>query len=1166
MSVERSLIAALGFVLTTVGSAASLPNGPRTLLASLGWDLPAGVDDIGLAALELGEVGQQFIAWGQLAGDTNTSAEDEAAALAQMAETITSAVLALEHVHLAAPQDYLDRTGIVDGFLTRLSDLYLIQAAALASRPAFDIAVLLGLFELRQEPADPAHFQVAHLRHIVHWDRLETLFTDPGKILHDVYGWGTPAFDATTLVNRLGAVLQPIALRVRRRDLPAVPLQRLHGAPPPPGPLPTQLFITLLGAAGPLSGEAGLTVFGLPPTTAGGADAGLGIAPYADATAELRIPLSSRLSIGLSAGADLGTGLALVLRPGVDPKLRTDMNEDQPGDGAPGAKVQVDLTFAGPSGSTDRITLLSAEAVTVAAKSVALAMAIDVDGDGTDAALRLTFTGGQIALTSAGLPFLDSVLPAGGLTADFDLDLSWSHRGGVRLDGRAELRTTRAISQRIGPLTVDVVEIGLATSAAGVALTASVSATLSVGPMRVAVQGLGLQAAITPGPGSLGAADLSLQPSPPSGIGISIDAAVASGGGFLFIDPDGHTYVGVLDLKLGAVAVKALGVLDTRVGAPPGWSLLLLLFAQFSEPVPLGFGFSLTGVGGIVGINFGVGIDQLRAALGTSGFDDVLFPADPVGGAPRIISRLRTFFPATPGALVFGPAVEITWGGVEPLVTARLAVLVQIAHVTDASPARFDRLVALGTIKAAAPPGELPVPPTIRLMADLLGSYDAQSGLLAIDAQLRDSVIAGVAVGGTVIVRVGLGRLPAFALSAGGFHPDFTDLPPQLPARIDRVSLTWSAGGGTAISMQLQAYVALTAATIQLGAAFQLKASVGPVSLDGALGFDLLVNADRSFSAHIVGRVGIKYHGHTLAGIGLDMVFSRSSAHVWRIRGTATFEILWWDVDVDFDDSWGQADQLPATTVRVAAQVHDALADPINWNPALPAGGEHLVTLAPPPAPTGPAAGPPVVLAHPLGRLRITQQVAPLDLELDHLDDAGIDGARRVSVTTVHVGAVAGQPQAARAPFTRARYQQLDETQRLRSRSFEQMPSGVLIGEDAFVAAGGLDVGAGHETKLVGPLGGPPPPPLPPLRLHGEWLDWQLSASEAAGSPLRRRESTRPAAATSLGTQPSPLTVVHPGTLLVETLAPEATLSQALAEQAAAAGGLRVLESYEAQP
>ena len=630
--------------------------------------------------------------------------------------------------------------------------------------------------------------------------------------------------------------------------------------------------------------------------------------------------------------------------------------------------------------------------------------------------------------------------------------------------------------------------------------------------------------------GNLGSADLELRPQPPAAIGITIDAGIVAGGGFVFLDPDGHTFAGVLELRIGAVSIKALAILDTRTESAPGWSLLLLLYAQFAEPIPIGFGFSLSGVGGIVGLNFGVGVDPLRAALGTGGFDDVLFPADPVADAPRIIGRLRSFFPPAPGVLVLGPAVEITWGGAAPLVVARLAVLAQLSNVTGASPVRFDRLVALGTVRAEAPAGAVDVPPTVRLVADLLGTYDAQTGLLAIDAQLRDSVIAGVAVGGTVIVRVGLGTVPAFALSAGGFHPDFADLPPQLPARIDRISLTWEAGGDVSISLQLQAYVALTAATIQLGASFKLTAKVGSVALKGELGFDLLINRDLSFSAHVVGRVGISYRGRNLAGIGLDMVLSRSSEQVWRVRGTASFEILWWEIDVDFDESWGQSAQLPATRTRVADEIRTALADPANWVAELPAGGEQLVALASP-------AGADATLAHPLGRLRISQQVAPLDLEIDHVDGARVEGPASVHVVGVQVGPVASSPDPARDPFTRARYQDLDETERLRAKSFESLPSGVVVGDTGFVVAAGIGVGAGHDSRLIGP-DPPPSQPPPPLPLPAEWLVWQLASSAAAASPLRTRAASRPAQFMSFEPRPVPMAVVHPGTLLAEPLEP----------------------------
>jgi hypothetical protein len=277
------------------------------------------------------------------------------------------------------------------------------------------------------------------------------------------------------------------------------------------------------------------------------------------------------------------------------------------------------------------------------------------------------------------------------------------------------------------------------------------------------------------------------------------------------------------------------------------------------------------------------------------------------------------------------------------------------------------------------------------------------------------------------------------------------------------------------------------------------------------------------------------------------------------VRGTATFEILWWDVDVDFDESWGEARQLPATTVRVSDLVRAALADPANWEAAFPPGGERLVTVVTDEATEARRA----VRAHPLGQLRIAQRVAPLELELDHLDDAAIDGANRIAITAVRTGTSTAVPEPARDQFTRARFQRLDDAARLQAKSFEPLPSGVLVGAATFVAPTGIGIGAGHETRLLGPLDAPPPPPQPPLVLRAEWLDWQLSSAPAALSALRTRQAMRPAAEMSLATHAVPMAMVHPGTLRVEPLDAEASRSPALAAQAAAAVGLRLLEAYE---
>ena len=103
MSVERTLLAGVASVLTAAGAVGKLPDGPRTLLRSLGWDLPPGVDDIGLASLDIGDVGQRLTAWTDLAADPEADEGDQAAALAELALSVGRAIVDLSAVELDGP-------------------------------------------------------------------------------------------------------------------------------------------------------------------------------------------------------------------------------------------------------------------------------------------------------------------------------------------------------------------------------------------------------------------------------------------------------------------------------------------------------------------------------------------------------------------------------------------------------------------------------------------------------------------------------------------------------------------------------------------------------------------------------------------------------------------------------------------------------------------------------------------------------------------------------------------------------------------------------------------------------------------------------------------------------------------------------------------------------
>ena len=103
-------------------------------------------------------------------------------------------------------------------------------------------------------------------------------------------------------------------------------------------------------------------------------------------------------------------------------------------------------------------------------------------------------------------------------------------------------------------------------------------------------------------------------------------------------------------------------MLDTRLpGGGAGYSLIVLASALF-PPVQLGFGFSLSGVGGLVGVNRTADVPSLQALARAGRLDDLMFPADLLHRAPQVAAGLAQQFPAAPGHFIVGPAVQVQWG------------------------------------------------------------------------------------------------------------------------------------------------------------------------------------------------------------------------------------------------------------------------------------------------------------------------------------------------------------------------------------------------------------------------------------------------------------------------------------------------------------------------
>ena len=246
--------------------------------------------------------------------------------------------------------------------------------------------------------------------------------------------------------------------------------------------------------------------------------------------------------------------------------------------------------------------------------------------------------------------------------------LTWSSKTGLHWTGQATLSLDIPLHASIGPLTIQELRLAIEAGTSDVALTAGVTASAKIGPVEAAVTDFGVKLALAsmtaPARGTFGDLDLDFGFKPPSGIGLSIDAqGVISGGGFSVPRRGaGALRRGDAAVARRAFTLKAFGLIATRMpDGSRGYSLIVFITAEDFRPIPLGMGFTLLGIGGMVAINRTFDEDVLREGLKNDTLKTLLFPRDPVGNAPAIIRALASAFPARRGSYLLGMLARIGW-------------------------------------------------------------------------------------------------------------------------------------------------------------------------------------------------------------------------------------------------------------------------------------------------------------------------------------------------------------------------------------------------------------------------------------------------------------------------------------------------------------------------
>ncbi|SCF02338.1 hypothetical protein GA0074695_2928 [Micromonospora viridifaciens] len=644
-------------------------------------------------------------------------------------------------------------------------------------------------------------------------------------------------------------------------------------------------------------------------------------------------------------------------------------------------------------------------------------------------------SGGSIGLAPGGAA---AILPGIG-PVPLELDFSVAPGQGVRVAGSTTLTATLPVEASfpggsVGPLTVEL-SLGSDTLI-GLRVTTTATVELPGIPVGFDLRGLGLDVPFVLGDaGRIGFDPARLLPAEPDGADVDLMLPIVSGAGTVRRTPSGD-YEGALALAVTPMSAMAFGVLHLDP-----LSFLVVIGATFPPPgVQIGFGFAVTGIGGIVGVGRRLDSDAMSAAITSGTAGDLLFSTDPQATMPRVAGGLSSIFPAASGHVVLGPMFKVNWGG--RIISACVALILELPEPV--------RITLLGKLEMTLPD---PAAPLVDIRVTLLGHVDLAEPSVSVQASLAGSSIAGVALTGDLYYLTRGGSDPAFVLSAGGFHPAF--VPPRGVPPLSRLGLDLSSSPG--LHLGCQAYLAVTSNTIQFGARVDLVAEVAGCGLHGWLGFDVLIQFDPfHFVAQIAAGIAVEVLGETLAGISLALALEGPAP--WRARGTGSVDLFLFSTSFDFDVTWGNPAPPPLATPDVAGILAAAFAAREAWTAHPPDLARFPLQLTA----AARAALADGTVVHPGGEIVVRQKRVPLGVTIDRFEYVPVASQRwDVEAPTLAPGVPAQESAEVREEFAAAAYLALTADQQLSRPAFEQFRAGATLSSQ------GVEIGPARPVVLA---------------------------------------------------------------------------------------------------
>ena len=1016
---------ALQSILTQAGLAISPLRAIKTseqavvFCRKLGYEIPPGAFGAALSGLGT-QAGELVTAVNKL----STAGDDTAilAAIADLTGRIVAVVKAISDLHNQIAGGGGGALPGIAEFPKRLIDFLFLDFLDRQKPNVHTSLHFLGLIEneITPVPGQPMR--------LINWNRLGQAFTKPGQIFDDVYKWNTD-LDTGSLLSRLEKMMRAASLPGGMYPQSATTRSMLGNSSVNLQELRFPLFQK--GLTPGTYAQFGITIS--PAEAQGGKKKGIALLPYLMGTAAFAFDVCDRGELVFNSTADI-KGIGVIVRPpmnaegllGLAAAFKATVQIHEKPD-----KSQEIILIGTPGG-----TRLALQGLGMNSFIQNSAGKLDLGFEGELAAIRLVIKGGD------GDGFLQKILSGINAEAEAALAFGFSLLGGFYFRGGAKLALDFPLHIELGPLNISGMRIVLAPANDHFSLQAGATIGLSLGPLQGIVENIGLQANLAFKQGNLGPADLSIGFKPPNGVGLSIDAAVVKGGGYLYFDFDKEEYAGVFELSIAEiVTVKAIGLITTRMpDGSKGFSLLIIITAEFATGIQLGFGFTLLGVGGLLGLNRTMLLEPIASGVRTGAINNIMFPSDPVANAPRIISDLRTYFPPYEGKFLIGPMVKLGWG-TPTLISLAFGIIIEIPG----------NIAIVGVMKIALPTEDAPL---LVINVAFIGALEFDKSRVWFFAAMFDSRILFMTMEGEMGLLMDFSDHPNFVLSVGGFHPQFN--PPPLPfpspkrIHIDVLRVPVE-------RITVENYFAVTTNTVQFGARAELFYGVDDFNLHGNFSFDALFQfSPFHFIIDISFSIGMDVFGAGVFSVTLKLTLSGPAP--WEAKGTATLSIDLWlfsiDISVDFDITWGEADnpKLPSVPAIPILTTEFNKAD--NWRAALPAGGNLLVTLR-----KLDATAEQLVL-HPLGTIRVSQRRIPLGIHIDKVGNNPVSDAHLFSVKT-NVANLVVTVKPPQEKFAIAQFQDMSDADKLSRPSFQDIDGGVEL------AYSGRQLGSGKIVKRI---------------------------------------------------------------------------------------------------